>query len=216
MAERERSRSRGDFGSLLRSLARNLRSGTVRARSGARQKLLHLEAGVIRWIYTPTSRFRLGGILYRARAIERETLRRALAEQRRTGRRLGETLLAHGAITERQLRDALAYRLVEEVLEIFYWDDLSFEFVGADPARVAAEEMPEGTTAIEADMDAEVLVRRVEKVIDDLDEFDSVTPSLRDVYELTDEAAEWVFGEGGAELDRGMREFLRLIDARGT
>ena len=212
MAQRERSHARGDFGSLLRSLARNLSSGTVRARARAPQKLLHHEAGVVRWIYTPASRFRLGGILYRARAVERDTLRDALREQKHTRRRLGEILVSRGAITERQLRDALAYRLVEEVLEIFFWDGLSFEFLGEDPASVAAEVMPGGATAIEADMDAEVLVRRVEKVIRDLDELSSVMPSLRDVYELTEETAEWVFGEAGAALDEGLRELLRLID----
>ena len=72
--ERSAESTVNEFGTLLRTLARNLRSGTVLARSDKREKLLHLEEGVVKQLYARSSRFRLGDILYRARAIEKPVL----------------------------------------------------------------------------------------------------------------------------------------------
>jgi tetratricopeptide (TPR) repeat protein len=199
-----------EFGTLLRTLARNLRSGTVLARSGKREKILHLEDGVVRELYARASRFRLGDILYRARAVEMPALQEALTEQRRSGRPVGEILVGRGDITERQLREATEYRLVEEVLEIYYWNDLTFEFLGESPERFVADQR-HPMTRVSADIDAEEMVGRLEKTVADLGRFNEITPSLRDVYELTADAAGYLQAD---DLDPGLSDFLLLLDGR--
>jgi tetratricopeptide (TPR) repeat protein len=204
----QQTESSGQFGTLLRTLARNLRTGTVLVRSGKRQKLLHIEEGVVRDVYARTSRFRLGDILFRARAIERAQLQEALAEQRRTGKPIGEVLISRADVTDRQLREAMEYRLVEEVLEIYYWKDLRFEFLGESADRFVESAK---FTRIPAEMDAEEMVRRVEKTVADIERFNEVTPSLRDVYELTADAVGYLREEN---LDPGLRDFLLLLDGQ--
>lgn len=56
-------------------------------------------------------RARLGDILCDAGLVDAETLRAARAEQARTGRRLGETLVRRGAVREADLVRTLARRL---------------------------------------------------------------------------------------------------------
>lgn len=58
-----------------------------------------------------TERARLGDILCEAGLVDAETLRSARAEQARTGRRLGETLVRSGAVREADLVRTLARRL---------------------------------------------------------------------------------------------------------
>jgi cellulose synthase/poly-beta-1,6-N-acetylglucosamine synthase-like glycosyltransferase len=76
---------------------------------------------------------RLGELLLAAGAIDRETLRQALARQRRTGDRIGGILVSHGIISEDRLAGALA-------------SQLSISYVQADalrPTRAALAELPE-------------------------------------------------------------------------
>lgn len=199
-----------DFGVLLQALSNNLKVGVLAVRSGPREKFLRLDRSNLRCVYTRKPRVSLQKVLYNHRALEKQPLRVAAQElgPQRTEEQLSEWLLERGVVTEEQIARARRYQLVEEVLELFYWTSVGFEFYADDGSwaqRVAAD----GIVPIGDPTTIDNVLIQCTKTIDDIAKFNSVTPSLRDVYDLQ-------FGSL-QELERAVpdpaeREFMLLID----
>ncbi|MEN8150589.1 MAG: DUF4388 domain-containing protein, partial [Planctomycetota bacterium] len=126
-----------DFGVLLQALAGSLKVGSLRVVSGSKEKYIGLNRGTIDAIYTTRSRFRLGRILYNMRCIEMETLEKVLAGQKsgELSGPIGKVLVECEHISQEDLDAALHYQLVEELLEIFYWSDVGYEFYSVPPEQ---------------------------------------------------------------------------------
>ncbi len=200
-----------DFGVLLQALSNNLKVGVLAVRSGKREKFLHLDRTSLECIYTARPKVSLRKVLYNHRTVERTVLRQAAAELGAFPDEhvLAQWLVENAGVTPEQIRRAHAYQMVEEVLELFYWENVGFEFHGGDaPAVLDRVDAGELRVVGQPQATDNVLIQCT-KIIDDIAKFDSVTPSLRDVYELhfgsLDELAR-------AVPDRGQREFMLLID----
>jgi len=144
------------------------------------------------------------------RAVEMEDLTAILEEQRagKVKAPIGEILVARGLIRAEDLDSALHYQLVEEILEIFYWREISYEFFAEDPEKTLAEN-DRRLTRIAGDQNAGEILLHVTKIIDDIEKFNQTTPSMKDVYELTRDVDDYVEEVG---LPEHIAELLPLID----
>lgn len=197
-----------DFGVLLQALSANLKVGVLAVRSGSREKFLELDRNRLTRVLTATPRVSLEKVLYNQRAVEKHDLLAAHQHlQANPGDGpLGEHLVRAGRITQRQLILAKRYQLVEEVLELFYWKNIGFEFYTGDRARQLTQS---GVKSIGTPSQIERILLSCSKIIDDIAKFNAVTPSLRDVYDLQIDSLERL-----EELvpDPHERELALLID----
>jgi len=197
-----------DFGILLQALANNMKTGMLAVRSENRVKYLQLDKTKLVAIYTARPKVSLGRVLYNHRAIEKAQLRDATdaVNGGDTGGSLVEHLADKSIVTRQQMRRAAHYQMIEETLELFYWKNVGFKFVGGGTQATLEERnlLPVGEP-----IDVEALLLQCTKAIDDIAKFDEVTPSLRDVYELHVDSLETL-----SELvpDPAQREFVLLID----
>lgn len=197
-----------DFGVLLQALSSNLKIGVLAVRSGHREKYLQLDKSKLTRIYTRRPRATLEKVLFNHRAIEKEPLREAIRwmDQHPEEGPLDKLLVDRQMITPLQASIARQYQTVEEVLELFYWKNVGFEFYGGNAEELLADEqvVPVGDAAA-----VDTLLLRCTKIIDDIAKFNEVTPSLRDVYELQIDSLETL---RRLVPDPHQREFVLLID----
>jgi len=199
-----------DFGVLLQALAGSLKVGTLRVVSGPKEKYIGLNRGHIDAIYTPRSRFRLGRILYNMRTLEMTTLQEVLADQKngKVEGPLGKILVERGHITQEDLDAALHYQLVEELLEVFYWNDVAYEFYSVPPDE-ALRGRAGRLTRVDGSEEAHRILLDVTKIIDDIEKFNNATPSLKDVYEIVGDREKYIEEHEVADY---VLELLDLID----
>ncbi|MFN7133213.1 MAG: DUF4388 domain-containing protein [Myxococcales bacterium] len=74
----------------------------------------------------------LGRMLVRAQLIKERQLEEALEEQRRTLKRLGDVLVANGAITRELLREMTQLQTTETLYRLFAWKSGTYEFEVAE------------------------------------------------------------------------------------
>ncbi len=212
-----------EFGTLLQVLAQSNKAGTLRVSSGSRLKLVSLEGGRITRILTARSRFRIGRILYNLGAVEIEELKEALGEIQSSEEPIGEALLARNLITQPELDAALEFQMVEELLDVFHWKDLDFEFYEGDTEQEGFAGT-EDLTSVGAPRDAQSLLLEVTRVLDETDKYRTATPSMHDVYESVGDPVVYLDQEGAPQREKdttllldGVRDLSEVVrDARMT
>ncbi len=201
-----------DFGLLFQALAQSLKVGVLKVMSRQGEKFLHFSRGRLKAVYTRRSKIRLGRVLFNMRAIEQADLARVLEEQRagKFRRPLGEELLARGLVSRENLAAAVLHQMTEELLEIFYWREYSYEFFSGPVERVLEQLKPE-YTRVGGDQDVQELLLNVSRIVDEIEKFNRITPSLRDIYELAADPEEIL---AGSDPDGGLTDILRLVDGQ--
>jgi hypothetical protein len=135
----------------------------------------------------PAARWRpIGTVLVEAGVIDESQLEAALAEQKVSGRRLGEILIDSGAITWNALAHAIAVQV--DALD-------SNEAVEKPPAQAPPPAPPVGRTVVQPDLESGSRLETVEAMLRERQraflELVSTTETLRRaVSKLQDEIAE--------------------------
>ncbi|MHC4858527.1 MAG: DUF4388 domain-containing protein, partial [Planctomycetota bacterium] len=201
-----------DFGGLLQALAQSLRVGTLRVKSGSKEKYIYLNRGQVEAVYTPRSMYRVGRILYNMRALELDELREVLEDQQSgsANGQLGEILLERKLINEDDLQAALRYQVIEEIIEIFYWKDVSYEFFSGSPEETIDERI-RNYTRVGGSQDASGMLLQVTKILDDVEQFNRIAPSLKDVYEVVEDVEDLPSAQ---ERPEHVTSLLMLIDGQ--
>ena len=206
--EGQRSLDVFEVGTLLQVLAQSQKAGTLRIASGSRTKYVTLRGGRIESIHTPRSKYRIGRILYNMGSVEMEDLRRVLPEADAEDTPIGAALLKQGLINNGQLEAALGYQMVEELLEVFFWKDLEYEFFEG-PAEERILRNTQGMTRVGGSREAQGILLEVTRILDELEKFESATPSQHDVYEAVGDPVQFLAEEGASQQEQ---EVARLID----
>jgi tetratricopeptide (TPR) repeat protein len=143
-------------------------------------------------------------------AVEMEDLKKVLDDQEegRLSHPLGEELVCRELITRDELEAALRYQMVEEILEIFYWKDVTYEFFSGPPDK-ALQGRESELTRVGGPNDTSGILLHVTKFLDDMEKFNRITPSMRDVYELTADPTEFLAAEG---MPAEIGDLVALID----
>ena len=116
------------LGDLLQWCGSNLKTGTLHVKRGPIEKQLFFKGGRLFSSISSSPRETLGQFLIRSGHITEEELFKALIEQDRSNRRLGQILLDSEVITEDVLEDLLRLKTEEAIYDCFLWKDGEFTF----------------------------------------------------------------------------------------
>ena len=114
---------------LLQYLSTNGKSGLLTVNQARMSKSLYLSPKGMRLVSTTPRKIpSLVEILIRTRKYTRAQLDMLAAEQKRTGKRLGELVSRHSMVTKGEVDRALRERAQEEIYDLFLWTEAKFEF----------------------------------------------------------------------------------------
>ena len=199
-----------DLGVLLQALAQSLKVGTLRVSSRFGEKYICFEQGRVQAILTKRARIRLGRILHNQRVVEKAQLREIFEEQKagRVRLNIGDELLRRGVITAADLAAAVRYQMIEELLEVFYWKDYSYEYIAGHPEQ-SLPNLSDDFTKVGGSHSVHDLLISVAEIIDQMAKFNQVLPSVRDIYQLTVDPDDYLDRQGRTPH---LIELLNLID----
>lgn len=116
------------LGDLLQWCGTNLKTGTLLVKRGPIEKQLFFKEGRLFSSISSSPRETLGQFLIRSGHITEEELFKALIEQDRSNRPLGQILLATEVIDEGVLEELLRLKTEEAIYDCFLWKDGEFTF----------------------------------------------------------------------------------------
>src|SRR6059036_1751133 len=168
------------------------KTGVLRVTSEVRHNAgtIHFEDGTVVYAEIRSNPHPLGSLLLRTGKIAEADLERARDMQQRQGdkRRLGEILVALGAITPRELERQLRFQVEEVIFEVMSWREGYFSFVEGPLLDVP----PAGTVRIPT----EALLMEGARRIDEWSRIESRIPHLGVIAALAPPPS-----DGGGELD---------------
>jgi hypothetical protein len=124
------------LGDLLELLSRRGLAGTLTCERGTVRKTMHLSGGKAVGASSNDTRDQLGQLLVNFNHIDEAALQRAIETQEETHIRLGRVLTMTGQVTAEVLRDVLAIKIRETLLDVFLWESGIFRFDDAPPPAV--------------------------------------------------------------------------------
>jgi tetratricopeptide (TPR) repeat protein len=145
---------------------------------------------------------RLGELLVRNGAIDREALSQAMEQQaREPGRRLGQILVDQGALTNDELLRFITIQIEEAVYHLFAWERGSFQF--------DADARPDAENASHVSINAESLLLEGARRVDEWSQIEKKIPSMDVVFAREGRPAD---EEGAPELTPAQLTLLELVD----
>ena len=182
------------------------KTGVMRVTSHLRNNegLVAFDGGAIVYAEIKSNPFRLGDLLLRAGRIAEADLERArsIQEKEHGARRLGQILVALGALSQGELARQVEFQVTEVVFELLSWQEGFFSFTEGPLAGVPPDLMVRIRT--------ESVLMEGARRIDEWSRIEAVVPHVGVVPVLTP-------GEGGADaamldLLPGEWETLALVD----
>lgn len=187
----------------LLDLSRKTGVLTVTSKLRQNQGTVHFDGGAVVYAEILSNPHPLGGLLVRSGKISEADLSRVRDMQRQgDGRRLGELLVAIGALTQKDLERQVRRQIEEVVFEVMSWQEGYFSFVEGPLDEIAAD--------ADVRIPTEALLMEGARRIDEWSRIEHVIPHLGIVPTLAPAEG----GEAG-ELDLLPMEWevLAAIDA---
>jgi len=116
-----------DLATILQTLYTAHKTGILQVVKGYSKSVICLKDGNI-VAASDSKGLRLGQILYKHGMVSRKRLQEALNMARKSGRMLGEVLLAMGYIDMNALKEVVRQQVQEAVLDLFFWKEGFFEY----------------------------------------------------------------------------------------
>lgn len=196
---------KGDLKSLslstvLQMLSSEDKTGVLEIVRGPTKSSIYLKDGKIIAASSGHKQLQLGSLLYSKELISKKQLRQAVEKASKSGKKLGEMLLAMGYVTQDTLKEVVRHQVRETVLDLFLLEHGEFEF--RDCPVQFDEQVFDEINAMEIMLDA---ARRM----DEWAVIKKVIPSDTLVFEQSDLAR-----EQGGELfmDTGELHLTSLLD----
>jgi hypothetical protein len=141
---------------LVELLARKKATGTLSCERGTVRKTVFLRGGAAVGASSNDPREYLGQLLVNFGHLTDEQLTEAFRKQEETKVRLGKVLVASGLVPRETVRDVLAIKIRETLLDVFLWDSGVFSVDDEPPAGIDEDdaEIPLGEVAREAEFRA--------------------------------------------------------------
>ncbi|HEX9240971.1 MAG TPA: DUF4388 domain-containing protein [Anaeromyxobacter sp.] len=124
------------LGDLVDLLSRRKATGTVTCERGTVRKTIQLRDGTAVGAASNDPREFLGQFLVNFGHLTEEQLTQAFRVQEETKVRLGRVLVQVGLVPRETLRDVLAIKIRETLLDVFLWDSGVFSFDDDEPPRL--------------------------------------------------------------------------------
>lgn len=124
---------KGDLKSLtlstvLQILSSEEKTGVLEIVRGPTKSTIYLKGGKIIAASSGHKQLQLGSILYSKKLISRDQLRKAVEEATKSGKKLGEMLLALGYVNQETLKKVVRHQVRETVLDLFLMEQGEFEY----------------------------------------------------------------------------------------
>ncbi|WP_041453742.1 DUF4388 domain-containing protein [Anaeromyxobacter dehalogenans] len=124
------------LGELVELLARRAMTGALTCERGSVRKTLQLRGGAAVAAASNDPREFLGQLLVNYGHLTEAQLQKAFETQEQTRVRLGRVLVMVGLVAPETVREVLAIKIRETLLDVFLWDSGVFTFDDAPPAAV--------------------------------------------------------------------------------
>jgi hypothetical protein len=124
------------LGDLVELLSRRKATGTLSCERGTVRKALLLKDGAAVGASSNDPREYLGQLLVNFGHVTDEQLTQAFRTQEETKVRLGRVLVMAGLVPRETIRDVLAIKIRETILDVFLWDSGLFSFDDTPPPSV--------------------------------------------------------------------------------
>jgi hypothetical protein len=195
----------GDLKSLslstvLQILSSEDKTGVLEVVRGSRRTSISMRSGRIIAASSGHRELQLGYLLDSKRLVPRNKIEQALKQANRTGKRLGEMLLAQGLIDEDTLKRVVYHQVRETVLDVFLFEEGKFEF--HDQAVVMDEGAFEEISAMEIILEA---ARRM----DEWSVMTGVIPNDTVVFSVCDSAER---ESGEVDLEKNESRIISMLD----
>ena len=178
------------------------RSGCLSLADRQRHGSIYFQEGWITYASIVNRRDRLGDTLLASGAVSRAQIEQALALQAGApGRRVGELLVSLGVLTPQDLRRHVRLQIEEAVYTLFAWDTGTFNF--------EAGVRPEGQDELER-INPESLLLEAARRVDEWSLFEKKIPSFDLIFAIL---AAQVEGHQ-AELTEAQRRIVPLLDGQ--
>jgi Domain of unknown function (DUF4388) len=184
---------------LLQFLAAGRKTGTLKFSRGKLVKEIYFHNGLVVGANTNDPKEYLGQVLLHYGKLNESQLQLALEEQRRSGGKLGEILVARGFLTSPSVLEILRIRTLDIIYDLFIWEDAHFELFDSEP-------LPPDLIRIEVEPTT-IIMEGIYRV-DELDRYKTLIPSDRAVLEL---AAGWT---ASLSVSKEVRQILYFIEKR--
>ena len=116
-----------DFPTILQILSSAHKNGILHIRNGEEIRTIYFKDGKI-IAANGKEGLRLGEIGCKKGLISQEQLQQALVDTKKTGRRMGDVLLALDYLKEDSLKEIIRHQISETVLELSLWKKGDFEY----------------------------------------------------------------------------------------
>ncbi|WP_041454136.1 DUF4388 domain-containing protein [Anaeromyxobacter sp. K] len=124
------------LGELVELLSRRAMTGALTCERGSVRKTLQLRGGAAVAAASNDPREFLGQLLVNYGHLTEAQLQKAFETQEQTRVRLGRVLVMVGLVAPETVREVLAIKIRETLLDVFLWDSGVFTFDDAPPAAV--------------------------------------------------------------------------------
>ncbi len=188
------------LGDLLQWCGSNLKTGTLHVKRGPIEKQLFFKGGRLFSSVSSSPRETLGQFLIRSGHITDEKLFKALIEQDRSNRPLGQILVASEVITEEVLEELLRLKTEEAIYDCFLWKNGEFTFDN--------DTLPE-TIPVSLPLDLTGVILEGARRTDEWERIHEIFPSRLATFEINHDAL-----EEASDISEEDRRVLELV-ARG-
>ncbi len=117
-------------------LARRRMTGSLTCERGTARKTVHVREGAAVGAASNDPREYLGQLLINFGHLDEEQLTKAFRTQEETKIRLGKVLTMVGLVPAETVREVLAIKIRETLLDVYVWDSGVFSFDDAPPAMI--------------------------------------------------------------------------------
>lgn len=121
---------------LLQNIADEHKTGTLKIKSPSGEKYFYFRAGNILQACSPTKPSILAEGLRRHPEVDEESYQELCSQQKQTGKSLASLLLSDPNDGTALVNVICRFQILEEVCELFTWEDCQTEFTGPDPDQM--------------------------------------------------------------------------------
>jgi hypothetical protein len=121
---------------LMNLLGQNRETGRLVLKRGTTERVVLLHNGDVASVGSNLMKDRLGAFLVRMGKVEESALAEARADATRTGRRIGQALMARGLIDAHALWSAIQEQITELFSDVMQWTEASFALYRVPPGYV--------------------------------------------------------------------------------
>ncbi|MBI2919812.1 MAG: PQQ-binding-like beta-propeller repeat protein [Planctomycetes bacterium] len=131
---------RGDLstlglGDIFQTLSNSQKEGTLVVGDGESRKCIYFGKEGLSLISLGSRKgLRIGDLLVKTGKISPDQLKDLLAQQRGSGKKLGELVVERDIATEEDVSNVIRAQIEDEIFDLFSWKKASFEFIDGPPA----------------------------------------------------------------------------------